>query len=404
MSWAMYDWANSVFATVVIAGFFPVVFRNYWSGSLSASETTFWLGVANALASLLLMCLAPFLGTLADTRMSQKPLLLMFMLIGVCASAFLSVTAEANWSQALLLYGIATMAFMMANVFYDALLVSNSTESTVDRISGLGYGLGYLGGGLSLVICVYISRSPQTFGFEQLIDSLLVSFVLTAFWWFIFSIPLALWTRDEYGSRQAREGVIKQTLRNFRQVFSHQQTRWFLLAYWLYIDGVDTIIRMAVDYGMAIGFDASDLILALLITQFVGFPAAIVYGYLGERYGVKSMLLLGIGVYAVITLLGYAMKTVDDFYYLAALIGLVQGGVQALSRSFYTRLIPAGCAAEYFGIYNMLGKSAAIIGPLLMGGVALITDDHRLSILSIMVLFVAGALLLVKVKDPEAKN
>lgn len=183
--------------------------------------------------------------------------------------------------------------------------------------------------------------------------------------------------------------------------FSNRDVRLFLIAYWIYIDGVDTIIRMAVDYGMALGFESNDLIIALLITQFVGFPAAIVYGYIGAKVGVKSSIMAGIGIYALITLLGYSMTTVADFYTLAVLIGLVQGGVQAMSRSFYTRMVPADKAAEYFGIYNMLGKSAAIIGPLLMGLVALITDNHRYSILSLLLLFVLGAVLLSRVRDPQ---
>ncbi len=402
ISWALYDWANSVFVTVVVAGFFPVIFKSYWASNLTTSENTFWLGVGNALASLVVVIIAPFLGTLADEYKLRKPLLLSFMIMGVTTTAMLSAGGQGSWQFALSMYVIAVIGFMTANVFYDALLVPVSRHASVDKVSGLGYGLGYLGGGLSLFLCVYLSREPQLLGYEQAVDAVLMSFMLVAGWWLLFSLPLALWTRDEYFEpRHKREtAVLKHTIAAFKRVFSQRQTRLFLIAYWIYIDGVDTIIRMAVDYGMAIGFESSDLIIALLITQFVGFPAAIIYGYIGHHFGVKSSLLAGIGIYGIITLLGYNMTSTTEFYMLAVLIGLVQGGVQAMSRSFFARLIPHGHAAEYFGIYNMLGKSAAIIGPLLMGGVALLTDNHRYAILSILVLFIVGALILNRVKDP----
>ncbi len=403
LGWAMYDWANSVFATVVIAGFFPVVFKSYWASTLSASENTFWLGVGNAVASLVVVCIAPFMGTLADEYKMRKPLLLAFMLIGVISTAMLSGGHQGDWQMVLVLYIVAVIGFMTANVFYDALIVSVSDSSQVDKVSGLGYGLGYLGGGLSLMLCVYLSQQPELLGYDSSIEIVLMCFMLVAIWWLVFSLPLAIWTHDRQAMNNAspRGSVFRHTLAAFRRVFSHRQTRLFLIAYWIYIDGVDTIIRMAVDYGMAIGFDSSDLIAALLITQFVGFPAAIVYGYIGHHYGVKLSLMVGIAIYGMVTLYGYSMVSVSDFYMLAIIIGLVQGGVQAMSRSYYARLIPEGHAAEYFGIYNMLGKSAAIIGPVLMGGVALLTENHRYSILSILVLFVLGALILSKVDEPE---
>lgn len=402
LSWALYDWANSVFATVVIAGFFPVVFKSYWASDLSSSENTFWLGIGNGVASLVVVCMAPLLGTMGDCYRLRKQLLTGFMLLGVISTAFLGGSQQGEWQLALSLYVIATIGFMAANIFYDALIVPVSANAQIDRVSGLGYGLGYLGGGISLLVCVYLSRQPQSIGYTETIDVVLMCFMLVAVWWLIFSIPLALWVKDEDVVKQGGQSVsvLRQTIDAFKQVFSHRQSRLFLIAYWIYIDGVDTIIRMAVDYGMAIGFESSDLIIALLITQFVGFPAAILYGYIGSRVGVKNALLVGIGIYGLITVLGYSMTSVTEFYILAMIIGLVQGGVQAMSRSFFARLVPEGRSAEYFGIYNMLGKSAAIIGPILMGGVALVTGNHRYSILSILVLFVVGAYILSKVNEP----
>ncbi len=405
IGWALYDWANSVFVTVVIAGFFPIVFKSYWASELPSSESTFWLGLGNALASLVVVIIAPLLGAAGDKYHLRKPMLLGLMLIGVITTAALSQqSALAHWQTVLALYVIASIGFMAANVFYDALLVPLSATAQVDKVSGLGYGMGYLGGGISLAACVYLSQQPQLLGYTDSIDAVLFCFILVAVWWFVFSLPLAMWTKDGPRLQNAENSsVFVTTLRAFKMAFSNREVRLFLIAYWIYIDGVDTIIRMAVDYGMALGFESNDLIIALLITQFVGFPAAIIYGYIGAKVGVKASIMAGIGVYALITLLGYSMTTVADFYTLAVLIGLVQGGVQAMSRSFYARMVPVDKSAEYFGIYNMLGKSAAIIGPLLMGLVALITDNHRYSILSLLLLFVLGALLLSRVNDPQQK-
>jgi len=402
-SWVCYDWANSVFATIVIAGFFPIVFKQYWASDLSTEESTFWLGSANSLASLLVVLLAPLLGSLADCGGIRKRLLLLFMSIGVLATFMFYTIPAGMWLWILLVYIIGILGFMSANVFYDALLVNVSQNHHIDRVSGLGFGFGYLGGGLALTFCVYMTEQPGLFGFADAIQAVLFSFVLTAIWWFVFSLPLAYWVHESPPVSKQRvsiTGVFNETLRTFRHVLSDKQIRLFLLAYWIYIDGVDTIIRMAVDYGLALGFDSGDLIIALLITQFVGFPAAIVYAHIGDRIGTRKALFAGLIVYSLITLWGYQMVSVVEFYMLAIMIGLVQGGVQALSRSYYARMIPQDRAAEYFGVYNMMGKAAAVIGPLLMGMIAIMTDNHRYSILSLLLLFVVGMILLMKVEEP----
>jgi UMF1 family MFS transporter len=403
-SWALYDWANSVFATVVIAGFFPVVFKQFWSDGLSSEQGTFWLGSANSSASLLIVLLAPVIGALADCKGWRKHLLLSFMLVGVLATAGLYWVAAGAWQMALLLYLVALLGFMLANTFYDSLLVDVSHGKNMDRLSGFGYALGYLGGGILLAACVMLSQQPTRFGFASTMDAVLFSFLLVSIWWFVFSLPLAGWVKESSPliSKRIHPGdILRETRNTFRHCFAQREIRLFLLAYWIYIDGVDTIIFMAVDYGMSLGFAVNDLITALLITQFVGFPAAIAFSRIGERVGVKIALLFGITAYALITVWGYFMTAPREFYMLAMAIGLVQGGVQALSRSWFARLIPAERAAEYFGVYNMMGKAAAVLGPVLMGLVAVMTNSHRYSILSLLIFFIGGFILLSMVKQPE---
>jgi MFS transporter, UMF1 family len=408
ISWALYDWANSVFATIVIAGFFPVIFKQYWAQDLTSDQSTFWLGSANSFSSLIIVILAPLLGTIADCGGMRKRMLLTFMLLGVCATLFIYPVSAGQWWLVLIFYVMGILGFMGANIFYDAMLIDVSRQYHIDKVSGLGFGMGYLGGGILLAGCVYLSQNPEMFGFVSTIDAVLFSFVITGFWWLLFSLPLALWVTESrpvyQNQRQSVKSIFQETAKTFKTIFKDKRIRIFLIAYWLYIDGVDTIIRMAVDYGLALGFDSGDLIAALLITQFVGFPAAIIYSYIGDKVGVKTALIAGIVIYCFITLFGFYMESVEHFYFLAVMIGLVQGGVQALSRSFYARLIPEKRAAEYFGVYNMMGKAAAIIGPLLMGSVALMTNNHRYSILSIIILFIAGLFMLLYVKDPSKKG
>ncbi|MCW8906269.1 MAG: MFS transporter [Sedimenticola sp.] len=406
ISWALYDWANSAFATTVMAGFFPLFFKQYWSAGVPVSDSTLMLGSANALASLVVVVLAPLLGAIADQGSARKRFLLYFAMMGIVMTGGLYLVAAGAWLMALALYVMAVIGFSGSNIFYDALLPEVASESRLDRVSSFGYALGYLGGGVLFAFNVLMTLKPELFGLADTSAAVRVSFLLVAAWWALFSLPLLLFVPEP--ARAPRAGLGGNFINGWRQLRETisrlrllRQAMLFLLAYWLYIDGVDTIVRMAVDYGLSLGFDANGLIVALLITQFVGFPAAILFGHLGERYGTRQGIFLAIGVYLVIILWAYQMSREWEFYLLAVAIGLVQGGIQALSRSFYVRLIPRDKPAEFFGFYNMLGKFAAVLGPLLMGAVSVTTGSPRLSMLSVALLFVAGALLLRQV-DEEA--
>lgn len=423
--WALYDWANSAFATVVLAGFYPIFFKNYWSVGFDVNTSTAILGYTNSLASLLIAVLGPILGAISDNGISRKRFLVGFAWLGAAATAGLYTVPEGGWPAAAALFCIGVIGFSGANTFYDAMLPGVSRGESVDRVSGLGFSLGYLGGGLLFLINVLMVQNPHWFGLENAASAVRFSFLTVAVWWGGFTVVTLLWVDEEGHSRVTRIGqAIVNGLRRFkksiREVRQERNVAVFLLAYWLYIDGVDTIVRMAVDYGLSIGLKDTDLILALLLTQFIAFPSALFYSMLGEKWDVKKAIQLAIFVYAVVTLWAVKITEPWEFFALATVIGLVQGGVQALSRSLYTRLIPPDRAGEFFGFYNMLGKFAALIGPMLVGTVSVVVRHltvspetgaeaaaqaaqhaSRWSISSLLVLFFLGALLLSKVEVPR---
>ncbi len=408
VSWALYDWANSAFATTVIAGFFPVFFKEYWRSGVEATQSTLELGLFNSLAGVLVALSAPALGAIADRGGAKKRFLGFFLLMGVVSTAALWLIGPGGWIAAGALFALGMIGFAAGNVFYDSLLISVSTDKNSDFVSALGYAMGYLGGGALFTFNVLMTRKPHWFGLADAAQAVRLSFVMVAVWWGVFALPLFLNVREPRMANalplgQAAFSGLRQIAATFREARKLRMVLLFLAGYFIYIDGVDTIIRMAVDYGLSIGFRTSDLILALLITQFVGFPSAIVFGKLGQKIGAKRGILIGLAVYMFVTFWGYRMRQNWEFYALAIMIGLVQGGVQSLSRSFYTRLIPRDKAGEFFGFYNMLGKFAAVIGPALMGVAGRVTGDSRMGILAILILFVTGGALLLLVNEEKGR-
>ena len=408
LSWALYDWANSAFATTVMAAFFSIFFSSYWSSGRDSTVTTFWLGIANSAESLLVAVLAPFLGAIADKSGAKKKMLILFAFTGALLTITLAMIASGAWIQAMFVYIIASAGFAGANIFYDSMLTDVAQEQDVDFVSALGYALGYIGGGLLFLINVLMYLFPAFFGLadDGGVSAVKVSFILVGLWWIVFTIPLIIFVREKHSAKPVpfiqagREGIrnVLFTLRSLRQL---KQCALFLVAFWCYIDGVDTIIRMAVDYGTSLGFPAQSLIIALLITQFTAFPAALLYNIIGSKIGKKRAILIAIAAYGAISLVGFFMTSVTQFYVLAVMIGLFQGGIQALSRSYFTRFVPKGHEAQFFGFYNMLGKFAAIIGPLLVGIATLVTSSHRAGIFSLVILFLIGGILLSRVDEEE---
>lgn len=408
IAWLLYDWGNSAYATTVMAGFFPVFFKEFWAAGQEVTQSTLYLSVANSLASLTIVILAPLLGAIADQWSARKRFLLFFAFLGVLMTALLPMVEKGDWWWAALFYTAATIGFSGSVSFYDSLIIFVTTPSRLDVVSAMGYALGYLGGGLLFALNVWMVLQPELFGLADAGEAVRLSFFMVALWWLIFTLPLALLVREPDGrggsARQAVRDGLRQLIATFHHIRQLRSVLLFLLAYWCYIDGVDTIVRMAVDYGLSLGFDSNNIIVALLITQFIGFPAAIAYGHLGKRIGARRGIFLAIGAYSLIVIAASQMTETNEFYALAIAIGLVQGGIQSLSRSFYARLIPHDKSAEFFGFYNMLGKFAAVLGPIMMGWVGALSGSPRVGILTLLSLFILGAWLLSRVPDVEAEQ
>ncbi|MDJ0808340.1 MAG: MFS transporter [Gammaproteobacteria bacterium] len=409
-SWALYDWANSAFATTVMAGFFPVFFKQYWADDLGVTDSTFWLGAANSFAAVLVVLFAPVIGVWSDRVSMKKRLLFLFAALGILMTGGLFLVQQGFWQLALMLYVLAVIGFSSANVAYDALLPGVVGEGSPERLSALGFALGYLGGGLLFAVNVSMVLQPGWFGLADSAEAVRWSFLMVALWWALFSVPVLLFVQDRTVDHAPRSvlSVWRELAATWRELRALPMAFTFLIAYWLYIDGVDTIVRMAVDYGLSLGFESNDLLTALLITQFVGFPAALAFGHLGVRIGAKRGIWLAIVVYILVVFWAWRMQSSSEFYALAVVIGLVQGGIQALSRALFARLIPAQRAGRYFGLYNMMGKFAAVIGPVMVGWTALLFDSPRAGILSVLLLFLLAAALLsrvdVKLGEQQAAN
>ncbi len=409
LSWALYDWANSAFAATVMAVFFPVFFSSYWSDQHSAAEINFQLGAVNSISSLVVVLMAPILGAIADQGSSRKKFLIFFAFLGALATVNLCLLARGEWKLAALAYVLGAIGFSGANAFYDALLLGVAAPRQRDWVSALGFSLGYLGGGLLLAFNIAMVTYPGFFGLRDSEQAIRVSFLTVGLWWLVFTVPLMLWVKEPdsggprfSGIRAVRKGF-GQLRSTFREARRLRNVSLFLIGYWLYIDGVDTIVRMAAAYGLSIGLNQNQIVQALLLTQFVGVPAALFFGRIARSIGPRSSILICIGVYVLATIGAAFISSGRDFFVLAVTIGLVQGGIQALSRSYFARLIPENKAAQFFGFYNMLGKFAAVLGPLLMGSIGLWTDSPRTSIVAVTLLFFAGAFFLMLVDEEKGK-
>ena len=401
--WAFYDWANSAFATTVMAGFFPIFFKGYWANDLTDAESTFVIGSANSIVGLIIALSAPIMGAFADAGNSKKKQLLTFAVLGIMATGYLFFIPESSWKFAITFYAIGVIGFSGGNIFYDSLLVSVAKDSERNRVSSLGFSLGYLGGGLLFLLNVMMFSFPDFFGLKSQVEAVLWSFLSVAIWWSIFTVPLVTGVKEPHRSQQHKtfldisKEAFKSLYQTSKSISQYKSAVVFLLAYFLYMDGVDTIIRMATSYGSDIGISAQSMISALLLTQFIGFPATLIFGRYADRFGHKQTLSFAIIIYIGVVLFSAQMDSATEFFVMASIIGLVQGGVQAISRSYFSSLIPENKAAEFFGFYNFIGKSSVFIGPFMVSGIALLTSSPNLGILSLLLLFIPGLIILRRI-------
>ncbi|MGP4106561.1 MFS transporter [Virgibacillus sp. L01] len=398
-SWMLYDFGNSAFATTIMAAVLPVFYYDVAAVGVDQSLADSYWGYSQSIAALIVAVMAPFLGAISDFSAAKKKFLRFFAFMGIIASILLAFVGEGDYIFASLLLIIGTIGFSSANIFYDAFLPEIADEDDIDKISSYGFAFGYIGGGVLLAINILMILKYSWFGMPNATVASQVSFVTVGIWWFIFSLPLLKNIKEEKKVTPKRDRSyvtigFSRVTNTFKEIKQYKHLLIFLLAFWMYNDGISTIIKMATIYGRDIGIDSNSLIAALLITQFVGIPCTFFFGWLAKKITAKKALYITLYAYLGIVILGYFMSSALHFYLLAVCVGLVQGGAQSLSRSIYGRMVPANKHAEFFGFYGISAKFAAIFGPFLFAIVGQLTGSSRLGIISLVIFFIVGIVLL----------
>lgn len=409
-SWVLYDVANSAYSLAVTTAVFPLFFKTEIAAHVPDATSTAWLAFANSLFTLVVAVLAAALGPMGDYQGRKKRFFASFFVLGLTATGAMTFAATGRPLAALALFVVSGIGFAGANVFYDAFLPDVSPPERMDRVSAAGYAWGYVGGSLPFVLALGVMAVLPQLGLTIGGSGMRIAFVIAAAWWLLFTVPLLRHVRQVHylplagrGAAGTLRDALGRVVSVARQIRRYRTVMLFLLAYFFYIDGVGAVIRLATAYGTDIGLPAETVLAVLLAVQVVAFPCTLLYGKLAARTSPRTMLLAGIGVYVVVTALAFviprlpAAAQTPAFWGIALLVGTSQGGIQALSRSYYARLIPADSAAEFFGFYNIFGKFAAILGPLLVGVFAQLTGDTSTGVLSLAVLFVIGGALLLRV-------
>ena len=406
IGWALYDWANSAFALSVLAVLFPIVLGNFWSHGDDGASVTARLGWVTFATSLLVCLTAPLFGAIADAGGYRKRFLFILAFVGAIMTAALGFIGQGQWQVALAVYLFASFGYYSSTVFYDSLLIDVCEPRYYSLVSTFGFSLGYLGGAVLLALHVWMLTTPQTFGFANSTEVFSFAFISVGAWWLFFMVPLLSFVPESHSPQEVREGAVRaayaELRRTMRKVGRYRNVVVFLVSYWLYIGGVFTVIFMAVNYGQRLGFADRDLVMALLITNFIGFPATLLYGFVAHRFGPKSGIYFALLVYIGMCCWAIFMKDVRQFYIMALVIGTVQGGVQGLSRSLYAALIPPEQPGEFFGFYNVITKLAHVLGPAMVATAATLSDDPKWVLLSLLPLFVGGAVLLATVRVPRS--
>ena len=408
--WAMYDWANSAFAVVILTAIFPVYYRALAldAGAAPQSATAYW-AYTTSLSLLLVAALGPLAGAAADLLGAKKRFLAAALWLGVLGTLSLAFLGAGEYLIASLLFAVANLGFAGGNIFYESLLPQVARPEDLDRVSVRGYALGYLGGGLLLLVNALWLYRPQWFWMADRSAALRACFISVAGWWLVFSLPLFRAVAEPMVQGRPRASrafadSVARLVQTFREIRRYRELALFLAAFWLYNDGIGTIIKLAAAYGDEIGIGHNDMLGALILTQFIGFPCSIGFGVLAQYWDAKRAIFFGLAVYSVISVAGFFVRSSWEFYALAIMVGVVQGGTQALSRSLFATMVPKTHSAEFFGFFSTGAKIAGLVGPVIFGLVGQLTGSSRWGILSIVLLFAAGALLLRRVDVAEGRR
>jgi len=408
-SWIRYDWASSAYSIIISTAVFPLFYKaTATNAGVSLSNSTAYLGYTIAIATFILALIGPILGTIADYKGMKKRFFTIFFTLGVTFTAMLAFVPSDNWLMMLVIYTLAVLGSTGSNVFYDAFIVDVTTDERMDRVSARGYGMGYIGSTIPFIISIAIIILAQT---KILPISVTMAsqtaFIITAIWWGVFSIPMFKNVHQKHYIEREPQLVLqsfRRLAKTFKEIRKYKALFLFLLAYFFYIDGVGTIITMSTAYGTDLGISSTNLLIILFATQVVAWPFALLFGRLSEKYTGKKMLYVGIFIYIIVCIYAYFLETTTDFWILAMLVATSQGGIQALSRSYFAKLVPKANANEFFGFYNIFGKFASIMGPLMVGLTAQLTGNSSMGVFSLVILFVIGMVILAFVPEPEAEN
>ena len=403
-AWISYDLGNSAFATTVLAAFFPIFYNQYWSSNIDSTLSAQYLSWTLVISNLTLLFTAPLIGAITDISKSTKKLFISMVMISIIGTGLLYTLEAGLWLYALIFFGIANYFFSASNVIYDKILVQIASPDLFSKISGYGYAWGYFGGGFLFLINACMSLYPELFGLSSQADAIRWSFITVSVWWFIFLIPLAI-TYKEPSAKVVENQVIKNSFKNLMNTFisisQYKNAFIFLIAFFLFIDGVHTVVALAATFALNLGLDSSSVIIALLMVQFIAFPSTLMWAYVGEKYSDKFVINFSILIYILIIIYTLFLSNAMEFYILAAMVGFVQGGIQGSSRGLFAKLIPHDKAGEFFGLFNTFGKAGAFMGPALVGLFLALFENVRISLLPILVLFVLGLIVLYFVKTDE---
>ena len=410
-AWAMYDWANSAFQSTIITAVFPEFFASVAAADLPPAVATARYAWATTIAVAIVALLGPILGAIADYRALKKKMLGAFMGLGVIATLMMVTIDRGEWQYAAAIFIVANVAIAASFVFYDSLLPHIAAPGEMDRVSTSAYAIGYFGGGIVLIFNLLWIMMPETFGIPDTVAAIKLSFISVAVWWLVFSIPLFRWVPEppraldpnETGAENPVRAGFARVLTTFHELRGYRQAFLMLVAFLLYNDGVQTIIRMATIYGAEIGIDRNARIAAFVMVQFVGVPFSFLFGTLAHRISAKRAIFVALSVYIGISTLAYFMTTAWHFFVLAFLVATVQGGCQALSRSLFARMIPRHESSKYFGFFSVFEKFAGVAGPALFAGSVMFFGSSRMAVLSVVLFFVAGGLVLTRVNVAEGE-